>query len=196
MATACLNKNGSSVGPSAKFHVCAQLGYGTRYNFGYPMYRRYYVQVTTGQSSNFTSNLTCSWTSTKYALNKAGTYADTGWVSLGNKTSGTSVSLSAVNCYYTGGSGTQYKSTSAAGSWTVPSPSHTVAYNANGGSGAPASQTKSYSSNLVLSTTKPTRVGYTFLGWSTSSTATSATYSAGGTYTANQWGGTVTLYAV
>ena len=196
MATACLNKNGSSAGPSAKFHVCAQLGYGTRYNFGYPMYRRYYVQVTTGQSSNFTSNLKCSWTSSTYALNKAGTYADTGWVSLGNKTSGTSVSLSSVNCYYTGGSGTTYKSTSDSGSWTVPSPSHTVAYNANGGTGAPGSQTKNYSSNLTLSSTKPTRVGYTFLGWSTSSTATSATYSAGGTYTANQWGGTVTLYAV
>ena len=196
MATACLNKNGSSAGPSAKFHVCAQLGYGTAYNFGYPMYRRYYVQVTTGQSSNFTSNLTVSWTSTKYALNKAGSYASTGWVSLGNKTCGTSVSLSSVNCYYTGGSGTTYKSTSSAGSWTVPKASHTVAYNMNGGSGSISSQTKTYGTALTLSSTKPTRTGYTFLGWSTSSSATSATYSAGGSYTSDKWGGTVTLYAV
>lgn len=196
MATACLNQNGNSAGPGCKFHVCAQLGYGTRYNFGYPMYRRYYVQVTKGQSSNFTSNLKVSWTSTTYALNVAGSYASTGWVSLGNKTCGTSVSLASVNCYYTGGSGATYKSTSSAGSWTVPKATHTVAYNANGGSGAPASQTKTYGAVLTLSSTKPTRVGYTFKGWSTSSTATSATYSAGGSYEADQWGGTVTLYAV
>jgi aspartyl-tRNA synthetase len=37
------------------------------------------------------------------------------------------------------------------------------------------------------------RSGYNFLGWSTSSTATSATYSAGGSYTANAG---ATLYAV
>lgn len=38
-----------------------------------------------------------------------------------------------------------------------------------------------------------TRPGYTLLGWSTSSTATSATYSAGGSYTPSN---TITLYAV
>lgn len=69
----------------------------------------------------------------------------------------------------------------------------TVSYNANGGSGAPASQTKTYGSNLTLSSTKPTRTGHTFLGWSTSSTATSATYQPGGTYTSNSG---ATLYAV
>lgn len=80
------------------------------------------------------------------------------------------------------------------GSITVPArPSYTVSYNANGGSGAPSSQTKWYDETLYLSGTTPTRTGYTFKGWSTSSTATSATYSAGGSYTANS--GT-TLYAV
>jgi uncharacterized repeat protein (TIGR02543 family) len=69
----------------------------------------------------------------------------------------------------------------------------TVSYNANGGSGAPSSQTKTYNVNLTLSSTTPTRTGYDFLGWSTSSTATSATYSAGGTYTSNA---SATLYAV
>lgn len=69
----------------------------------------------------------------------------------------------------------------------------TVSYNANGGSGAPASQTKTYGSNLTLSSTKPTRTGYTFLGWSTDKNATSATYQPGGSYTSNT--GT-TLYAV
>ena len=73
--------------------------------------------------------------------------------------------------------------------WT----SYTVSYNANGGSGAPGSQTKWKNQTLTLSSAKPTRTGYSFLGWSTSSTATSATYSAGGSYTANS---AATLYAV
>ena len=77
---------------------------------------------------------------------------------------------------------------------TVPAwTSYTITYNANGGSGAPSSQTKWKDQTLTLSTTKPTRTGYSFLGWSTSSTATSATYAAGANYTANA--GT-TLYAV
>lgn len=77
---------------------------------------------------------------------------------------------------------------------TVPAwTSYTIKYNANGGSGAPASQTKWKDQTLTLSSTKPTRTGYSFLGWSTSSTATSATYAAGGKYTANS---AATLYAV
>ena len=39
---------------------------------------------------------------------------------------------------------------------------YTISFNANGGSGAPGSQTKKYFSNLTLSSTKPTRTGYTF----------------------------------
>lgn len=77
---------------------------------------------------------------------------------------------------------------------TVPAwTSYTIKYNANGGTGAPGSQTKWKDQKLTLSSTKPTRTGYTFLGWSTSSTATSATYSAGGSYTNNS---AATLYAV
>ena len=81
-------------------------------------------------------------------------------------------------------------------SFTVTVPewtSYTIKYNANGGSGAPSSQTKWKDQTLTLSSTKPTRTGYSFLGWSTSSSATSATYAAGGSYTANA---AATLYAV
>ena len=88
-----------------------------------------------------------------------------------------------------GGSGVSVSKT-----YTIPAlDSYTVSYNANGGSGAPSSQTKWYGKTLTLSSAKPTRAGYTFLGWSTSSTATSATYAAGGSYTANSG---ATLYAV
>ena len=69
---------------------------------------------------------------------------------------------------------------------------YAINYNANGGSGAPGSQTKTHDTNLTLSSTKPTKTGYTFLGWSTSATG-SVVYNAGGTYSANVG---VTLYAV
>lgn len=72
---------------------------------------------------------------------------------------------------------------------------YTISFNANGGSGAPANQTKVHDTALTLSNSKPTRTGYNFLGWSTSSTATTATYTAGGTYPANS-NANATLYAV
>lgn len=71
--------------------------------------------------------------------------------------------------------------------------SHTVKYDANGGSGAPSSQTKWYGTVLTLSSECPTRTGYTFIGWGTSANATAVTYSAGGKYGADS---DVTLYAV
>ena len=78
--------------------------------------------------------------------------------------------------------------------WQKNAPtSYTVSYDANGGSGAPSSQTKTKDVTLTLSSTKPTRSGYTFLGWATSASATSASYQPGGSYTANA---SVTLYAV
>lgn len=50
---------------------------------------------------------------------------------------------------------------------------HTVTYDANGGTGAPGNQTKTQGTNLTLSSTKPTKTGYTFQNW---------TASIGGTY--------------
>ena len=75
--------------------------------------------------------------------------------------------------------------------------SYTISYNANGGSGAPGSTTdtgSSTSKSITLSSSVPTWSGHQFLGWSTSSSATTATYSAGGSYTFNY--GTTALYAV
>lgn len=70
---------------------------------------------------------------------------------------------------------------------------YAVSFNANGGSGAPGNQTKTYGQTLTLSSTKPTRTNYNFLGWATSSGASTAEYQAGGSYTNNA---AVTLYAV
>lgn len=95
-------------------------------------------------------------------------------------------------------SGTTYygKVSQAAASITIPAKtSKTISYNANGGSGAPAAQTKWYGETLTLSSTRPTRANYNFKGWSTSSTATTAAYQPGANYTANP-SDNVVLYAV
>lgn len=83
------------------------------------------------------------------------------------------------------------ESTTMKAQWTANT--YTVSYDANGGSGAPANQTKTYGVSLTLSSTKPTRTNYNFLGWATSASATTATYAAGESYTDNS---AVTLYAV
>lgn len=74
----------------------------------------------------------------------------------------------------------------------------TLAYNANGGTGAPSSQTHLINTVSKISGVKPTRDKYVFLGWSTSNTATTPTYIVDGQYTNNSFtdGATVTLYAV
>lgn len=97
---------------------------------------------------------------------------------------------------------------------------YTVSYDANGGSGAPSSQTKTHGIDLTLSSTKPTKSSatttytvtynansgsvspanatatktttYTFSTWNTKSDGTGNSYSSGGKYTANA---SATLYA-
>ena len=81
-----------------------------------------------------------------------------------------------------------YKKDSGTG--PTPSTNYTVTFNGNGGS-SPTAQTVAAGTQITLPSS--TRTNYTFLGWSTSSSATSATYLSGATYTVNS---NVTLYAV
>lgn len=83
---------------------------------------------------------------------------------------------------------------SASGEYTLSAITweHTVSYNANGGTGAPDTQKKIYGSVLTLSSVRPTRDGYVFMGWATSS-AGDVAYMPGATYGADA---DVTLYAV
>ena len=155
---------------------------------------------------------------TLYAVWKANTYKITynandgsGAPSAQTKTHAKTLTLSSTKPTRTGysfekwntkedGSGTSY---SAGGSYTANAAAtlyaiwkantYKITYNANGGSGAPSEQTKTYGVTLTLSSTKPTRANYTFKGWATTSTATTAQYSAGGTFTTNA---ATTLYAV
>ena len=70
---------------------------------------------------------------------------------------------------------------------------YSVKYDANGGEGTPGEQTKIHGTPLTLRTGVPHKDANTFLGWATTSDATTATYQPGGSYTANA---AVTLYAV
>ncbi|MBQ4244738.1 MAG: bacterial Ig-like domain-containing protein, partial [Clostridia bacterium] len=88
---------------------------------------------------------------------------------------------------------------------------YTVHYDSNGGTGAPADQTKTHNVDLTLSSTQPTRsatitlnpnggsvsptskaVSYVFNGWNEEIGGTGANYTSGGTYQTNA---AVTLYA-
>lgn len=104
---------------------------------------------------------------------------------------GWATSASGSVAYAAGASYTANAAVTLYAVWTANT--YTVSYNANGGSGAPANQTKTYGATLKLSSTKPTRTNYNFLGWGTSASATTVSYAAGANYTANA---AITLYAV
>lgn len=106
---------------------------------------------------------------------------------------GWSTSSSATSASYVGGNSftvTSSGTTTLYAVWKIIT--YTVSYNANGGSGAPSAQTKTYNVSLTLSSTVPTRTGYIFQGWATSSTGAVA-YQPSGSYTANA---DVILYAI
>lgn len=71
--------------------------------------------------------------------------------------------------------------------------SYTISFDANGGTGAPESITKYFGTDKYLPATRPSRTGYSFMGWGTSKDDTTADYSCGYLYTLNH---NTTLYAV
>ena len=75
--------------------------------------------------------------------------------------------------------------------WTIRT--YTVTYNANGGSNAPAAQTKVHGTPITLSSTIPTRANYDFVGWSALKNGSAADFSAGDVYAENV---SITLYAI
>lgn len=152
-----------------------------------------------------------------------------------NKAVGTTATISNIRsnvtgAHYSGNSVTN--STASSFTWTFNTENYvvsmwtawdtyTISYNANGGSGAPGNQTKTYGTALTLSSTKPTRgnstaTGYTvtfngnggtpsktsqaatntttysFKNWNTNSGGTGTAYASGASYTANA---AATLYA-
>ncbi|MBQ4561339.1 MAG: InlB B-repeat-containing protein [Clostridia bacterium] len=69
---------------------------------------------------------------------------------------------------------------------------YTVRYNTNGGGSAPATQIKNAETDLIITSTKPERTGYTFMGWSTSADG-AVVYKSGDKYKEDK---SIVLYAV
>lgn len=112
------------------------------------------------------------------------------------------VSVSANKCTYsaTCSSGYSTPTCTAAGACSCKANKYTVSFNVNGGSGGQsAAVSATYGSAMpTISTTAPTRTGYTFMGWYDNATYTSGTqyYTAAGA-SARAWNKTAaaTLYA-
>ena len=94
-------------------------------------------------------------------------------------------------------SGSQaYSNAKFTGTATMNWDTYTISYNDNVSSTTitvPSNQTKTYGTDLTLSSTKPTRTGYTFECWNTKSDGSGTNYNAGAKYTSNS---AATLYAI
>ena len=174
---------------NSKFRIVCEYSYSDQNN-GYYQYRyRFYIQVTTGNF--YGTNITKSWGGTT-SVSGAGKYGYSSYYTK-NVAYGASFTLgSTAYAQYTASQTYRSQISGSAKISTAPTKTYTITYNANGGSGAPGKQTKTYGKTLKLSTTKPTRTGYTFQGWGTSATG-SVVYAAGANYTANA---SDTLYAI
>ena len=188
MATYYGNTDGTS---NSSFRIACEYTSSNLGN-GYYQYRyRFYIQVTKGNF--YGTSVDVSWSGSNVTIRGSGKYGYSGY-STKNVAYGSAFTLgSTAFAQYTASS--TYRS-SISGSTTIstaPKPKYTVKYNANGGSGAPGNQTKTYGKTLTLSSTKPTRTNYTFKGWGTSASSTTVSYAAGASYTTNA---DITLYAI
>ncbi|MBR6252332.1 MAG: BspA family leucine-rich repeat surface protein [Clostridia bacterium] len=138
------------------------------------------MSMTYDVAKNLTAN---GFTKTGHSFSKWNTQAAGGGTNYNNQQSVGNLTSTA------GGTVTLYAQ------WTPDT--YTVSYNKNAGSDTvtnmPSNQTKTYGVTLTLSGNTPVRSGYEFKGWGTSSSATTASYQPGGSYTANS---ATTLYAI
>lgn len=96
----------------------------------------------------------------------------------------------------TSSGGESYSSNSQGGNvvLTAISPvTYTITFNANGGTWSHGNATCQHGSSVTFVDAWPSKTGYTFKGWGTSSTSTSPSYYAGGTY---RFTSNITLYAI
>ena len=163
---------------------------------------QYTVKITASWKVSYSGNntnygMTASSGGGSVNLNSFGTYASSGSGSFTGtySISGNGSATKSITVTFKNFNNDNDKSVTKTISLDVTVPawtSYTVSYNANGGSGAPSSQTKWKDQTLTLSSTKPTRTGYTFKGWSLTKDG-SVYYQPGGTCGKNE---NLTLYAV
>ena len=157
------------------------------------------ITISTPTTYNLTLNKGTGVSTIYYKVNGASSYTST-------TTNKTLTVDSGTTYYYYGVPQTGYTmnsctssspcsgtmTSSATKTLTASRKTYTISYNANGGTGAPSSQTKTYGITLTLSNTKPVKIGYPFLGWTANSSGTGTVYQPGGSFTTNA---NTTLYA-
>ena len=176
-------RNGDNITiANVKARIVSQSGYGTEGRIGVSL------NIPSGTNRVNNATLAASYTyptDTTYTISSAG-------YTFSNLTTTFSYSISFSDTGYGSTWNSNYSKTFS-GNISCPARTYTVSYNANGGSGAPGNQTKTYNTALTLSATVPTRDGYIFLGWGTSAGATVPTYQPSSSYTGNA---DLALYAV
>lgn len=155
-----LNANGGSISNSSYIRNCSFDGWYTNDSFSGQKYSG-------GESYMLLKNQTM--------------YANWAKTTLGSVNEPTRSNYKFDGWYDAKSNGNEYTSTSAItgnitlyARWSQP---YYISYNANGGSGAPSTQ-YGYESTTI-SSEKPTRAGYQFLGWSENKDAPSASYNPG-----------------
>ena len=201
----------SSKGPSgiAYSHISTtRTGSATTPNTSTGIYYAVYKKTVTATKKEY-NNKTSSLTGTAYgyydgkatnARINLGTSTASGYIFRGWSTS-TTADATTVNATVSLVNNTTYYASYSS------TPTISLTYNANSGSGAPGSQTgkitrymnyvgttkDSGSVTLTVSATKPTRSGYTFVSWNTKSDGTGTSYAPGDTLKTSA---NVTLYAI
>ena len=177
MATLRARGYGGEAGTAnSKFRTIVEIYSEDNGSNGHNIWVQRYIQVTRGDFRG--TVIATSWGGS-VSVRGAGNYAVSGLVYVGVLGYGGSNTQSGHSQYI---ASNITRRSDASTSWTAPRPTYTVYYNANGGTGAPSSQTKTYGYILTLSDTVPKREGYIFLGWSKSASATNPTYYAGGQF--------------
>ena len=131
--------------------------------------------------------------STKYAANATVTVTSTKPTRSGYTFKGWATSASGAVAYASGATFKITKNMTLYAVWEAET-TYTVTYNLNGGSGTAPTDSTKYAANatVTVTSTKPTRSGYTFKGWATS-TSGAVAYASGATFKITK---NMTLYAV
>ena len=148
----------------------------------YQTLNRIAVSVTVNGVSKASNSTILSANDTSYPSSKEITIIGSGGYTFSRLNKTFSISATFRSTGYGSDWNSDYGSASKSGDVSCPARTYAVTYDANGGSGAPSSQSKEYNVTLTLSLTEPTKTGHDFKGWTGSD---GNTYQKGGSYTGN-----------
>lgn len=175
------------------YYWYVNAAWNASYTYSIPWQYKYYKQYTITFNKNDGTNTV--W-STNYAYaDSMSTIMPSAPTRTGYTFQGWNTSSSATSGYNAGSAVSISGSTTFYAIWKINT--ITVTYNANGGSGGPGSQTVNANSSFNINGSNfPTKSNYIFKGWSTSSSAKTATYKKGTTPSISAETSNITYYAV